>query len=497
MTPDLKQLTYSTYLGGNRSDEIFDLALNSTGCVFLSGETYSEDFPVTDDAFQDELTGDHYDAFVMLVDIAASEVAYSTYLGGSSFESSTRMAVYGGEVVFLAGYCGSNDFPISSPTIQDSLLGRSDGFLAMFNFDSVVPVADAGIDIIARKNDMVQLNGSGSWDGVGVVNWSWFFGPAFDFEIQYGPKAYQIFTEPGVFPVTLEVFDRTSNFASDVIYVLVLEELEDTELEVGDMLNFGRYEYQDCPEAFQWTWTVDLNFTQRTVHGPFANFTFEYPGVYSVVRNVSVSPNNSFEDEMTVAVLGRTGSLADAGDDMVVDQGETVFFNGLATKMGIIEWEWTFTYDDESIILTGPVRVFTFNTSGTYEVTLRVRDIRNIDSFDTVMVTVLDITPPVAVSGDDKFIDQGRMVTLDGSMSTDNVGIVKWTFSFRNHGVDVVIHGPIGSFRFEYPGDYPVLLTVADAAGNVATDSMTVTVRDTVPPHALVLKDMAVGQNTT
>jgi PKD repeat protein len=433
----------------------------------------------------------------MLIDIVGSEVAYSTYLGGSRYESSTRMAVYGGEVVFLAGYCGSYDFPITPITFQDSLQGSSDGFVVMINFDSVVPVADAGIDIIARKDDMVQLNGSGSWDGVGIVNWSWFFGPAFDFEIQYGPYAHQIFTEVGVFPVTLEVFDRTSNFDSDVIYVLVLEELDDAELEMGNMLRFGSHEYRDCPESFQWTWAVDLNFTQRTVHGPFANFTFEYPGVYSVVRNVSVGSNNSFEDEMTVAVLGSTGSLADAGADVSVDQGEAVFFNGLATKMGITEWEWTFTYGDEDIILNGPVIVFTFNTSGTYDITLRVRDIRNLDSFDTMTVTVQDITHPVAVAGGDKTIDQGRMVTLDGSMSTDDVEVVSWTFSFQYQGMEVVVRGPIDSFRFDYPGDYSVLLTVADAAGNTATDSMTVIVRDTVPPNAYVGNDVTVGQNTT
>src|SRR5207253_842494 len=45
-------LTYSTYLGGNGSDEGFGIAVDSSGSAYVTGLTYSTDFRTTSGAFQ-------------------------------------------------------------------------------------------------------------------------------------------------------------------------------------------------------------------------------------------------------------------------------------------------------------------------------------------------------------------------------------------------------------------------------------------------------------
>jgi hypothetical protein len=64
--------------------------------------------------------------------------------------------------------------------------------------------------------------------------------------------------------------------------------------------------------------------------------------------------------------------------------------------------------------------------------------------------------------------------------STDNVGVVKYTWTFEYDGKTVSLDGPAPTFLFEEAGEYEVTLTVEDAAGN--TDSETITL--TVESHA-------------
>jgi len=57
-------LLFSTYLGGSYSEDGWDLAFDGSGGVWVVGETCSNDFPVTDDAYQNSKAGGTGDAFV-------------------------------------------------------------------------------------------------------------------------------------------------------------------------------------------------------------------------------------------------------------------------------------------------------------------------------------------------------------------------------------------------------------------------------------------------
>ncbi len=55
---------YSAFVGGASNDEINDIAISSTGTVFVTGNTYSTDFPTSSNAIFKQNTGD-VDGFVM------------------------------------------------------------------------------------------------------------------------------------------------------------------------------------------------------------------------------------------------------------------------------------------------------------------------------------------------------------------------------------------------------------------------------------------------
>jgi hypothetical protein len=85
LSPDGSALVYSTYLGGASSDSGFGIAVDASGNAYVSGDTFSTNFP-TANAFQPTRAGFVFnsDAFVTKLNPAGSALVYSTYLGGTA-----------------------------------------------------------------------------------------------------------------------------------------------------------------------------------------------------------------------------------------------------------------------------------------------------------------------------------------------------------------------------------------------------------------------------
>lgn len=97
---------------------------------------------------------------------------------------------------------------------------------------------------------------------------------------------------------------------------------------------------------------------------------------------------------------------------------------------------------------------------------------------------VQDTTPPLADAGADFDAWIGFPSELDGTGSSDNVGIVNYTWTFQDLG-DVVLYGPTVTYSFQAAGEVSVLLNVTDVEGNWDTDTVVVTVElDTTSPVA-------------
>jgi hypothetical protein len=101
-------LIYSTFLGGSGNDLGRGIAVDSSGCAYVSGRTNSNDFP-TKNAYQANLKGD-YDAFVSKLSSSGSSLVYSTFLGGSGKDYGYEIAVYS-SWAYVTGQTLSADFP--------------------------------------------------------------------------------------------------------------------------------------------------------------------------------------------------------------------------------------------------------------------------------------------------------------------------------------------------------------------------------------------------
>jgi len=231
-----------------------------------------------------------------------------------------------------------------------------------------------------------------------------------------------------------------------------------------------------------YTWTFD-DGGPRELYGATPTYTFATPGTYVVTLTVRDAAGNT--DEATVVVTVNADTLApaaSAGPDQTVDEDTLVTFDGSAStdNVAVVNYTWTFT-DGTPKVLYESNPSYVFGTPGVYIVTLTVRDAAGNSGTDTVTITVLDVTSPIANAGPDQTVDEDTLVTFDGSASTDNVGIANYTWTFDDGGPRE-LYGATPTYTFATPGTYVVTLTVRDAAGNTATDSLTVTVRDVTAP---------------
>jgi len=100
-----------------------------------------------------------------------------------------------------------------------------------------------------------------------------------------------------------------------------------------------------------------------------------------------------------------------------------------------------------------------------------------------------DWLPPRAEAGPDRKIAEGVFVRFDGTGSTDDNAVVSyiWDFDARD-GVGVDALGPVVFHAFDQPGAFTVTLTVRDAAGNEARDTVLVMVTESSGEEVLTVK---------
>jgi len=113
LTPYGDALVYSTFLGGSAEEEGRAIAVDNIGNAYITGWTTSGDFPVNN-AYDDELGGPR-DAFITKLSSSGAMV-YSTYLGGSGTEYiSDDIVVDYLNCPIITGSTWSTDFPVKYP----------------------------------------------------------------------------------------------------------------------------------------------------------------------------------------------------------------------------------------------------------------------------------------------------------------------------------------------------------------------------------------------
>jgi hypothetical protein len=139
-------LVYSTFLGGSGNESGSGIAVDAAGSAYLTGHTTSPDFPTTPGAFQQTYGGSDSrpvfdgDAFVAKFNPTGSALVYSTYLGGSSEDQGSGIAVDSAGNAWVTGSTFSTNFPTTADAFRTTAArttspGSWDGFMTLLNPD--------------------------------------------------------------------------------------------------------------------------------------------------------------------------------------------------------------------------------------------------------------------------------------------------------------------------------------------------------------------------
>jgi len=150
-------LIFSTFAGGHDVDVGKSVTLDMDENVYLAGYTQSDDFPVTEGAFDTGYNGSD-DVFVMKFSPNASTLIFSTYIAGAMSDQATGVQVDHSKNIFVTGITDSDPFPTTVGAYDTSSNGMKDIFVAKFRFPQP---PDRPLNVTAAPGD-----------GNVLLNWS-------------------------------------------------------------------------------------------------------------------------------------------------------------------------------------------------------------------------------------------------------------------------------------------------------------------------------------
>jgi hypothetical protein len=142
-TPAASTLVYSRFLGGSQDDAGNGIAVDSNKNAYVTGQTNSPNFPTL--AATQQTIGGLSDGFVSEIG-ASGSLVFSTYIGGALYDNTNAsnplnpvgaIAVdSAGSNVYVAGNTASPAFPIITGSLQTTLGGGTDAFVAKYSTGS-------------------------------------------------------------------------------------------------------------------------------------------------------------------------------------------------------------------------------------------------------------------------------------------------------------------------------------------------------------------------
>ena len=193
---DLTQLHAATYLGGSGNDGYQRgstvIAVDDQGRVYVAGQTYSTNFPVTPGAYDVEYANEG-DIFITRFNADLTEISASTYLGRNRYDHCRDILIEPGGTVLLAGTTRCTGFPTTEGAYCTVYAGNGN---SPYGGDDFITRMDADLTTIIAST---YLGGSGS---------------EFDGQLALAPDGTIYITGTTAspdFPVTAGAYDETYN----------------------------------------------------------------------------------------------------------------------------------------------------------------------------------------------------------------------------------------------------------------------------------------------
>ncbi len=135
--PELTQLLASTFLGGQSEERPPAIELDPAGRVVVASGSDSPDYPTTDGAYSRVYSG-NTDIVISVLSSDLTSLLASTYVGRSSFDGATVLAVDENARVYVGGHTQSLDYPATPGAYDQTHNGFNDYYVTKLDPDLTV-----------------------------------------------------------------------------------------------------------------------------------------------------------------------------------------------------------------------------------------------------------------------------------------------------------------------------------------------------------------------
>jgi len=428
--------------------------------------------------------------FIYEIDLENSYEKYSSRRRNLKYMKKILRPLMGLSVIFLLVACGGSSGKIDT--------------------QNTPPVAIAGQDQNVKVGDVVQLDAQLSHAAEGSLQYSW--------QLKVQPNnsniaindakkvnAYFITNKKGNYQVELTVTDINQHTAIDEITVTVAISDENSPpiaritadrqvANTGQIINLNAGTSSDAdndPLVYAWTVLEQPNGSNVEISAELATeieFTADLEGNYRIGLQVS-DDVSSHEVSLEITLNnGNHAPVAIAGNDQTVTLGERVSLDGSGSnddEDDNLEFEWSVANKPQGSDVqlndtSSEKTTFTPDIAGEYLIKLRVSDTNSFSQYDQLLVTVNINHPPVAIAGEDRQVDTGKTVKLDGGASSDpeqDALTYQWQFIEKPAGHDTTLHFSdtrTPEFDTYLEGTYIVSLVVNDTFQHSVPDTITI-----------------------
>ncbi len=224
------------------------------------------------------------------------------------------------------------------------------------------------------------------------------------------------------------------------------------------------------------TWSLTISIDHGAIYLDYSFYFEDFSG------NFNISPAKSvdiLDNDPPVFIADNTLNISTTGDNFtfsakIFDNIEIVsaWVHYIINNKSDFRFNLTPKIDNTWIaIITMPVNATNLKYYYSFE-----DSSGNFINSSIINLSVLDNDAPISEAGEDKSIRLGDEVVLNGSESSDNIGVINYTWSFMFKGTDISLYGPIQYLTFDMPGNYTIALDVFDEYGNKATDKLNIIV---------------------
>jgi len=268
------------------------------------------------------------------------------------------------------------------------------------------------------------------------------------------------------------------------------------------------YDNDGNPITYLWTAPNGIVLNDNTLKMPsFTAPDVKVNTIYTFTLVVNDGTDDSDPSTMTVTVLQiNKRPLANAGPDKSYNEGSSVSLDGSLSSdpdQDVISYKWTSL---DGIILFDPLSVSPsfiapqVNSSKVYRFKLEVNDGVIGSLTDTVKITDVNLNKkPVAFAGGDQTVNEGILVQLDGSLSSDGDGELitfKWIVPANVILSSATVKKPTFTAPLVHRDSVLVLsLVVNDGHIDSDTDKVSITVKNLniLNSEAQIIKAMGTG----